>query len=83
MKLLVKIHLVQFFLYEKREVSIGQFTGVFGANGSGKSSLLDAVQIVMLGANQSRGRSGVVQRAGRRGWAKHALHSQLLPGSVR
>jgi energy-coupling factor transporter ATP-binding protein EcfA2 len=59
MKLLVKIHLVQFFLYEKREVSIGQFTGVFGANGSGKSSLLDAVQIVMLGANQSRGRSGV------------------------
>lgn len=53
MKLLIKIQLVQFFLYEKREVSIGQFTGVFGANGSGKSSLLDAVQIVMLGANQN------------------------------
>lgn len=59
MKRLVRIRVVQFFLYEKREVVVGMSCGIFGANGSGKSSLLDAVQIVMLGANASRGNTGV------------------------
>ncbi|MDH6167122.1 chromosome segregation protein [Variovorax boronicumulans] len=59
MKKLVYIRVVQFFLYEKREVVVGMNCGIFGANGSGKSSLLDAVQIVMLGANASRGNAGV------------------------
>jgi uncharacterized protein YPO0396 len=59
MKKLVCIRLVQFFLYETRDVFVGMNCGIFGANGSGKSSLLDAVQIVMLGANESRGSAGV------------------------
>lgn len=59
MKKLVRIRVVQFFLYEKREVVVGMSCGIFGSNGSGKSSLLDAVQIVMLGANASRGNTGV------------------------
>lgn len=59
MKKLVGIRLVQFFLYETRDVVVGMNCGIFGANGSGKSSLLDAVQIVMLGANESRGSAGV------------------------
>ena len=59
MKKLVRIRVVQFFLYEMREVVVGMNCGIFGANGSGKSSLLDAVQIVMLGANESRGSAGV------------------------
>lgn len=59
MKKLVGIRLVQFFLYETRDVVLGMNCGIFGANGSGKSSLLDAVQIVMLGANESRGSAGV------------------------
>lgn len=59
MKKLIRIRVVQFFLYEMREVVVGTNCGIFGANGSGKSSLLDAVQIVMLGANESRGSSGV------------------------
>lgn len=62
MKQLIGIRLVQFFLYEKRDIPLGRFCGVFGANGSGKSSLLDAVQIVMLGASARRG-SGVVFNA--------------------
>lgn len=51
MKILESIRLVQFFLYEKNEIQLGQITGIFGANGGGKSALLDAVQIAMLGAN--------------------------------
>jgi predicted ATPase len=61
MKKLIRIRVVQFFLYEMRDVDVGMTCGIFGANGSGKSSLLDAVQIVMLGANESR---GCLQRSG-------------------
>lgn len=43
MKKLIKIRLVQFFLYETLDIDIGMTCGIFGANGSGKSSLLDAV----------------------------------------
>lgn len=63
MKKLIRIRMVQFFLYEMREVVVGTTCGIFGANGSGKSSLLDAVQIVMLGANESRGSAGVAFNA--------------------
>lgn len=59
---LIGVRLVQFFLYEKRDVRVGRTCGIFGANGSGKSSLLDAVQIVMLGGSARRG-SGVVFNA--------------------
>lgn len=52
MKVLESIRLVQFFLYEKEDIRVGEITGIFGANGSGKSSLLDAVQIAVLGANE-------------------------------
>lgn len=63
MKKLIRIRVVQFFLYEMRDVEIGMNCGIFGANGSGKSSLLDAVQIVMLGANESRSSAGVAFNA--------------------
>lgn len=63
MKKLVRIRVVQFFLYETGDVEVGTRCGIFGANGSGKSSLLDAVQIVMLGANESRGSAGVAFNA--------------------
>ena len=63
MKKLIRIRVVQFFLYDHRDVEVGNACGIFGANGSGKSSLLDAVQIVMLGANESRGSAGVVFNA--------------------
>lgn len=63
MKKLIRIRVVQFFLYEMRDVDVGMTCGIFGANGSGKSSLLDAVQIVMLGANESRGSAGVAFNA--------------------
>ncbi|MCM5680111.1 AAA family ATPase [Schlegelella sp. S2-27] len=59
---LIRIKLVQFYLYEAREVEVGTLTGIFGANGSGKSSLLDAVQTVLLGGNFSKG-SGAVYNA--------------------
>jgi len=51
MKYLESINLVQFFLYEREHIRVTEITGLFVANGSGKSSFLDAVQIAMFGAN--------------------------------
>lgn len=51
MKILESIKLVQFFLFEKQEIRLQEITGIFGPNASGKSSLIDAVQIAMFGAN--------------------------------
>jgi chromosome segregation protein len=51
MKILESIKLVQFFLFEKQEIRLQEITGIFGPNASGKSSLVDAVQIAMFGAN--------------------------------
>ena len=53
MKKLSKIRLVQYFLYDTLDINIGMSCGIFGANGSGKSSLLDAVQTVMTPASPS------------------------------
>ncbi len=54
MKRLESIKLVQFLLYEQQEFRLEEITGLFGRNGSGKSSALDAVQIAMLGANKNQ-----------------------------
>lgn len=54
MKRLESVKLVQFLLYEQQEFRLEEVTGLFGRNGSGKSSALDAVQIAMLGANKNQ-----------------------------
>lgn len=51
MKRLEKIRVVQFFLFERQEILLDEITGIFGPNASGKSSMLDAVQIAMFGGN--------------------------------
>lgn len=53
MKRLESVKLVQFLLYEQQEFRLEEITGLFGRNGSGKSSMLDAVQIAMMGANKN------------------------------
>lgn len=53
MKRLESVKLVQFLLYEQQEFRLEEITGLFGRNGSGKSSALDAVQIAMMGANKN------------------------------
>ncbi|WP_275629333.1 SbcC/MukB-like Walker B domain-containing protein [Pseudomonas sp. 273] len=53
MKRLESVKLVQFLLYEAEVFPLGEVTGIFGLNGSGKSSALDAVQVAMFGANAS------------------------------
>jgi len=51
-KTLVTVHLVQFSLwdYESFEIRPGG-TGIIGPNGAGKTSLVDAVQIAMVGGH--------------------------------
>ncbi|ROH86418.1 hypothetical protein ED208_15375 [Stagnimonas aquatica] len=51
MKALKKIILVQFFLHDAMEWEAGGNTTFLGSNGTGKTAMLDAVQIAMLGAN--------------------------------
>ncbi len=53
MKRLESVKLVQFLLYEQQEFRLEEISGLFGRNGSGKSSALDAVQIAMMGANKN------------------------------
>lgn len=54
MKPLETINLVQFFLYEANDIETGPNTAFLGPNGTGKSALLDAIQVVMLAADGNR-----------------------------
>ncbi|MEB1432033.1 ATP-binding protein [Xanthomonas campestris] len=54
MKQLEAIGLVQFFLYERKDLELGWNTAFLGPNGTGKTALLDALQIVFLAADQNR-----------------------------
>lgn len=51
MKRLHRVVLVQFFLYDMEEITIGGHAAFLGLNGCGKTSLLDAIQIAMMGAH--------------------------------
>lgn len=54
MQLLERVHLVQFFLFEAQTLSLDTTTAIIAPNGAGKSALLDALQIVLLGADRNR-----------------------------
>jgi chromosome segregation protein len=52
MYLLEKFHLVQFFLCSAQTLHFGASCGIVAPNGSGKSAVLDAMQIVLHGGDQ-------------------------------
>lgn len=52
MKRLEKLILVQFFLFDAEEIPVYGNTAWLGPNGAGKTSILDAIQIAMLGAHK-------------------------------
>lgn len=54
MKHLESIGLVQYFLYTRQDLDVGWNTAFLGPNGTGKTALLDALQIVLLGADRNR-----------------------------
>jgi chromosome segregation protein len=54
MKQLESIGLVQYFLYNRIDLDVGRNTAFLGPNGTGKTALLDALQIVLLGADRNR-----------------------------
>ncbi|SIP86790.1 SbcC/MukB-like Walker B domain-containing protein [Solilutibacter tolerans] len=54
MKQLESIGLVQYFLYARQDLDVGRNTAFLGPNGTGKTALLDALQIVLLGADRNR-----------------------------
>ncbi|WP_374497297.1 SbcC/MukB-like Walker B domain-containing protein [Vogesella indigofera] len=51
MKKLNRVVLIQYFLYEAIELDLSGHVAFLGQNGSGKTSILDAIQIAMLGAH--------------------------------
>lgn len=51
MKQLEKLILVQYFVCEAEEIRLQGHTAFLGPNGTGKSALLDAIQIALMGAD--------------------------------
>ncbi|MBD8872821.1 SbcC/MukB-like Walker B domain-containing protein [Rhodanobacter sp. DHB23] len=54
MQLLERVHLVQFFLFEAQTLELDATSAIIAPNGAGKSALLDALQVVLLGGDRSR-----------------------------
>ncbi len=54
MQLLERVHLVQFFLFEAQSLQLDATSAIIAPNGAGKSALLDALQIVLLGGDRNR-----------------------------
>ncbi|WP_066093555.1 SbcC/MukB-like Walker B domain-containing protein [Xanthomonas massiliensis] len=54
MQQLERVHLVQFFLFEAQTLELDATSAIIAPNGAGKSALLDALQIVLLGGDRSR-----------------------------
>ena len=54
MKQLEALGMVQYFLYEREDLQLGGNTAFLGPNGSGKTALLDAFQIVLLAADSNK-----------------------------
>lgn len=53
MYLLEKFHLVQFYLFSANTLHAGRSTAIVAPNGSGKSAVLDAMQIVLHGGDRN------------------------------
>jgi len=54
MKPLEALGMVQYFLYEREDLQFGGNTAFLGPNGTGKTALLDAFQIVLLAADGNK-----------------------------
>lgn len=54
MKQLESLGMVQYFLYEREDLQLGGNTAFLGPNGTGKTALLDAFQIVLLAADSNK-----------------------------
>lgn len=52
MQLLERVQLVQFFLFEAQTLRLDRTSAIIAPNGAGKSALLDALQIVLLGGDR-------------------------------
>ena len=53
MKTLSTLHLIQFSFWERQSFNLQGSTAILGPNGAGKTSVVDAIQIAMLGAHGS------------------------------
>ena len=52
MQLLERMHLVQYFLFEAKTLQLDATSAIIAPNGAGKSALLDALQLVLLGGDR-------------------------------
>src|SRR5574344_1090353 len=54
MKKIVKLRLINWHLFANETVDIANITFLTGANGTGKSTIIDAMQILLLGDTSGR-----------------------------
>ena len=54
MKLLSKIIMIQWYLFEAQEIRIVGQTALVGPNGTGKSSIIDGMQLVLCGGDKNK-----------------------------
>lgn len=50
---LVRLTVINWYLMQAKSIPIGRLTAVIGANGSGKTAILDAIQVCMLGGDHN------------------------------
>lgn len=58
MKKLKKILLINWLYFSKELIEVGDVNFLTGKNGAGKSTVIDALQIVLLGETNARSFSG-------------------------
>ena len=78
MKKLKKILLINWLYFSKELIEVGDINFLTGKNGAGKSTVIDALQIVLLGETNSRNFNQAANEKSQRTCGKS---TRLQPGS--
>ena len=68
MKKLKKILLINWLYFSKELIEVGDINFLTGKNGAGKSTVIDALQIVLLGETNARNFNQAANEKSQRNW---------------
>ena len=83
MKKLKKILLINWLYYSRQLIDIGDINFLTGKTGAGKSTIIDALQIVLLGELNARNFNKAANEARRERWTDICEPISTEPGRVR